>query len=106
MIVLFVPGRLCLFGEHSDWAGKYRSMNAAIAPGVAIVTGINQGIYASAAKCPVFRVTSEASELADVWENRGVDAFTRRKLTNWRMSFSVVISLNISTDVVRQRCIK
>ena len=25
-IELFVPGRLCLFGEHSDWAGKYRSV--------------------------------------------------------------------------------
>ena len=25
---LFVPGRLCLFGEHTDWARKYRSMNA------------------------------------------------------------------------------
>ena len=24
---IFVPGRLCLFGEHSDWAGKYRTMN-------------------------------------------------------------------------------
>jgi len=22
--MLFVPGRLCLFGEHSDWAGAYR----------------------------------------------------------------------------------
>jgi hypothetical protein len=21
---VFVPGRLCLFGEHSDWAGQYR----------------------------------------------------------------------------------
>jgi galactokinase len=21
---LFVPGRLCLFGEHSDWAGAMR----------------------------------------------------------------------------------
>lgn len=21
---IFVPGRLCLFGEHSDWAGSYR----------------------------------------------------------------------------------
>ena len=25
---LFVPGRLCLFGEHTDWAGHYRTMNA------------------------------------------------------------------------------
>jgi len=21
---IFVPGRICLFGEHSDWAGGYR----------------------------------------------------------------------------------
>ena len=27
---LFVPGRLCLFGEHTDWAGHYRTMNADI----------------------------------------------------------------------------
>lgn len=38
MINLFVPGRLCLFGEHSDWAGKYRSMNSALVAGEAIVT--------------------------------------------------------------------
>jgi galactokinase len=25
---LFVPGRICLFGEHSDWAGGYRRINA------------------------------------------------------------------------------
>jgi flagellar biosynthesis/type III secretory pathway protein FliH len=44
MMKLFVPGRLCLFGEHTDWAGHYRTMNADIAPGAAIVTGIEQGI--------------------------------------------------------------
>jgi len=27
---LFVPGRICLFGEHSDWAGGYLRINAAI----------------------------------------------------------------------------
>lgn len=47
-IELFVPGRLCLFGEHSDWAGKYVSQNPEILEGQAIVTGINLGIYASA----------------------------------------------------------
>ncbi|WP_365670668.1 galactokinase family protein [Okeania sp. SIO3I5] len=30
---LFVPGRLCLFGEHSDWAGGYRLMNPQIEKG-------------------------------------------------------------------------
>ncbi|MCL2931872.1 MAG: GHMP kinase [Trichodesmium sp. MAG_R03] len=43
---LFVPGRLCLFGEHSDWAGRYRAMNFQIEKGRTIVVGINQGIYA------------------------------------------------------------
>ena len=37
---LFVPGRLCLFGEHTDWAGMYRSVNSALEKGEAIVTGI------------------------------------------------------------------
>ena len=49
-IKLFVPGRLCLFGEHSDWAGLQRTMNAQIVPGRAIVTGIEQGIYGTAKK--------------------------------------------------------
>jgi len=43
---LFVPGRICLFGEHSDWAGGCRRVNAAIEPGMAIITGTNQGIHA------------------------------------------------------------
>ena len=42
----FVPGRLCLFGEHSDWAAQYRQVNSAIQPGYAIVVGTNQGIFA------------------------------------------------------------
>ena len=43
---LFVPGRICLFGEHSDWAGGYRRINADIEKGYAIITGTNQGLYA------------------------------------------------------------
>lgn len=58
-IELFVPGRLCLFGEHSDWAGLNKSMNADIVPGCAIVTGIEQGIYGRAEKSDIFTVTSE-----------------------------------------------
>ncbi|HVP21308.1 MAG TPA: sugar phosphate nucleotidyltransferase [Anaerolineaceae bacterium] len=43
---LFVPGRICLLGEHSDWAGGYRRINADIEKGYAIICGTNQGIYA------------------------------------------------------------
>lgn len=67
MIDLFVPGRLCLFGEHSDWAGKYRTMNSEIIPGAALVTGIEQGIHAIAEKANDFVVTSEAPEIAESW---------------------------------------
>ena len=42
----FVPGRICLLGEHSDWAGGYRRINAEIEKGYAIICGTNQGIYA------------------------------------------------------------
>ncbi len=69
MVELFVPGRLCLFGEHSDWAGKYRSMNSEIVPGAAIVTGIEQGIYATAETSSTFRITSSASEITSEWED-------------------------------------
>ncbi|HDQ46278.1 MAG TPA: GHMP kinase [bacterium] len=43
---LFVPGRICLFGEHSDWAGGYRRINAELAMGRTLITGTNQGIHA------------------------------------------------------------
>lgn len=43
---IFVPGRICLFGEHSDWAGGYRRINAQLTKGYTLITGTNQGIYA------------------------------------------------------------
>lgn len=45
---LFVPGRLCLFGEHSDWAGARRTDDPGIMPGRCIIAGTDQGILASA----------------------------------------------------------
>ncbi len=57
-IDLFVPGRLCLFGEHSDWAGGYRRVNAEIIRGMAIVTGIEQGIKARVTKASTLQIFS------------------------------------------------
>ena len=57
---IFVPGRLCLFGEHSDWAGTYRTTNPKIAKGYALIVGTNQGIYANIKRHPqdlVFQAT-------------------------------------------------
>ena len=69
MVKLFVPGRLCLFGEHTDWAGHYRTMNADIMPGASIVTGIEQGIYAEVERSSIFEMYSDAPELQDVWRD-------------------------------------
>jgi len=57
---LFVPGRICLFGEHSDWAGGYRRINAAIEKGYAIIAGTNQGLHANIKPHPskfIFKAT-------------------------------------------------
>ena len=43
---IFVPGRLCLFGEHSDWAGGYRRLNSKLEKGYTLLVGTNQGLYA------------------------------------------------------------
>ncbi len=43
---LFVSGRLCLFGEHSDWAGGYRREDPELSPGHCLVAGTDQGLYA------------------------------------------------------------
>lgn len=58
---LFVPGRICLLGEHSDWAGGYRRMNADIEKGYAIICGTNQGIYAEVEPHPTSLVITSTS---------------------------------------------
>lgn len=53
MAKLFVPGRLCLLGEHSDWASNYNLYR-----GHCIVVGTDQGLIASAEESSYFEVTS------------------------------------------------
>ena len=43
---LFVPGRLCLFGEHSDWAAGHRRTNPDLHEGFTLIAPTNQGLYA------------------------------------------------------------
>ncbi|MFO7949193.1 MAG: hypothetical protein R6U36_02360 [Candidatus Fermentibacteraceae bacterium] len=47
-VELFVPGRLCLFGEHSDWAGSYRSSDPYLPVGRCLVAGTDQGLWGRA----------------------------------------------------------
>jgi UTP-glucose-1-phosphate uridylyltransferase/mevalonate kinase len=58
---LFVPGRICLFGEHSDWAGGYRRINAEIHKGYTLICGTNQGIHAEVEPHPTALVLSSTT---------------------------------------------
>ena len=49
---IFVPGRICLFGEHTDWAGGHRRTNADLEKGYAIIASTNQGLYAEVTPHP------------------------------------------------------
>jgi galactokinase len=63
-IDLFVPGRLCLFGEHHDWVGACRKQNHYIEKGYAIIAPTTQGTHARVRKLeePIFRFISTLSE--------------------------------------------
>ena len=63
---LFVPGRICLFGEHSDWAGGHRRMNADIERGVTIIAGTNQGIHAEVEPHPNALVITSTTNSGEV----------------------------------------
>ncbi|KAL6746433.1 ribosomal protein S5 domain 2-type protein [Haematococcus lacustris] len=56
---VFVCGRLCLVGEHSDWAGAFRASNPSIPPGKCVVVGTSEGLHATARPLadPVLRIT-------------------------------------------------
>jgi len=58
---IFVPGRICLVGEHSDWAGGYRRINAQIEQGYTLITGTDQGIYAEVSAHPTCLVLSSTA---------------------------------------------
>ncbi|EFJ40607.1 hypothetical protein VOLCADRAFT_99583 [Volvox carteri f. nagariensis] len=59
-VELFVSGRLCLFGEHTDWAGEYNGRSESFVEGRTIVVGTQEGIFATARplKEKVLRITT------------------------------------------------
>lgn len=57
-VELAVPGRLCLFGEHSDWAGELRAQDATLAPGACLIAGTDQRLVARATAADRFELRS------------------------------------------------
>jgi galactokinase len=71
---LFVPGRLCLFGEHSDWASEY-----GIHKGFCIVIGTDQGLFATARPAEEFIVETRLPDSLGRPSGR-----TRQMRCDWR----------------------
>ena len=68
---IFVPGRICLFGEHTDWAGGHRRTNADLEKGYAIIASTNQGIHAEVNSHPtklILRTTLSGGKRMDPFE--------------------------------------
>ena len=69
-----VSGRICLFGEHSDWAATYREINENICKGHALVAGINQKIMADVSVDNNFIISfSKINDLID-YKNLKINA--------------------------------
>ncbi|MBN1309368.1 MAG: hypothetical protein JXA18_15700 [Chitinispirillaceae bacterium] len=69
---LFIPGRICLFGEHTDWAGGYRRINGGLEKGYTLISGTNQGLYAEVKPHPsrLIFTTTLTGEAFDIPMNR------------------------------------
>ena len=80
-VELFVPGRLCLFGEHSDWAGGYRRDRTDIPAGLCITVGTDQGIHASARRAPGrVRLTSRLPDGGEQTLDEAADVATLTRI--------------------------
>jgi len=58
-VKLFVCGRVCLFGEHSDWAAQY-----GLHEGLCLVNGTDQGLAAVAEEAEQFVVQTQVAQSA------------------------------------------
>jgi len=73
-VELFVPGRLCLFGEHSDWAAEY-----GLHKGFCLVIGTDQGLSAVAKASQEFIVETQLPDVSGRPTGR-----TRRMSCPWK----------------------
>ncbi len=71
---LFVPGRLCLFGEHSDWAAEYGRHS-----GYCLVIGTDQGLTGLARPSDSFTVETQLPD-----ESGRPSGRTRQMSCRWK----------------------
>lgn len=61
---IFVPGRLCILGEHTDWAAEYSAESpiATNISGYAIVCTTNEGLYSRINHLPDLKLVFLSSD--------------------------------------------
>ena len=99
---VFVPGRICLFGEHSDWAGSFTRFNADITPGMTIVCGTNQGLYARIKRHPsslIITTTTDKGETVGPYEvAMDVNTLLKTAQAGGFWSYAAGVAYKIATD--------
>ena len=77
---IFVPGRICLLGEHSDWIVNYKRYSKKNLKGKNIVALLNQGITAI--------VTKDEKFVIEENEKKFEIEFNKEKLYNYSQSLN------------------
>lgn len=99
---LFVPGRICMFGEHSDWAGSFTRFNAEITPGMTIVCGTNQGLYAKVKRHPsslILTTTTDKGEVVGPYElSMNAQVLLKTAQAGGFWSYAAGVAYKIVTD--------
>lgn len=104
-VSISTPGRLCLFGEHSDWAADY-----GLHRGFCIVTGTDQGLGAVAKPSDGFLVETQipdslgrpsgrSRQMSCVWKAETLSAAARDETEFFRycagVAFQVLSRMNV-----------
>lgn len=84
---LFVPGRLCLAGEHSDWAATYVGRSAHVTCGAALVVALQQGLYAQVAPSPFLSLSSPLASHIELTTDQLLE--NARSDSPWRYASAV-----------------
>ena len=67
---IFVPGRVSIIGELSDWVCEYKAINDSIVCGEAVAAGIDKGIYATVKKSDDFIFTMNDGSFKSKMDNK------------------------------------
>lgn len=108
-VKLSVPGRLCLFGEHSDWAAEY-----GIHRGFCVVTGTDQNITAIAQSSDEFvvetklpddlgRPSGRTRRMSCLWKEETLLAAAKDETEFFRycagVAYQILTSLNLPRGI-------